>query len=190
MSHSSYLNKYVLKLVQKNIENQHILDVGCGYGLWGYALRINMDFPPTIIGLDVWKPYLAKTKQTRLYDGLIQGYAPKLPLPNKLFDLTICIALLPHLKKTEAVQFLGELERVGRHVIVSTHFGFSSQDDFDGNPCQEHLSSWYPEDFIDKGYKTVTVPSTSRKMMPLYLLDSLIFNPTKKPLKGEIIAWK
>ncbi len=198
MSHSSTLNPYVLKLLPKNLDKQRILDVGCGNGLWGYNIRLNKDGEPIITGIDIWKPYLKRLRKTRIYDDLIQADAIKLPFPNKYFDFALCIAVLPHLNKQDSLIVLDELERVSQHIIVSTHLGFSSQDEIDWNPFQKHLSSWYLQDFTHRGYKTITVPSImvpvrypfDRILTLLYQLVRYILNPNIKHLKAEIIAWK
>jgi len=194
MSHGSKLNPIVLKLLPKSLEKQRILDVGCGNGLWGYNLRIKKDGEPVIIGIDLWKPYLKRLKQTRIYNGLIQACATQLPFPTKHFDFALCIAVLAHLNKQDAFHCLDELERVSHHVITSAHLGFSSQDEVDGNPFQKHLSSWHLQDFARKGYETITVPvadgAVPRTRMLFYRLKQYIVNPTKKILKARIIAWK
>ena len=199
MSHNEPLNKYVLKILPENLDNLKILDVGCGDGSWGYFIRLNKNGCPIITGIDVWKPYLNRVRKTRIYDDLIHTNATqKLPFQDKHFDYAICISVLPHMNKQDALNVIDEIERVSKQTILSTHLGFSSQGEIDDNPFQKHLSSWQLQDFHQRGYETIVVPSFlvpvrypfDRLLTLLYQLIRWMLDPKTKHLKCELIAWK
>ena len=53
-----------------------VLDVGCGYGYWGYMLRINLEINPRIIGLELLDENVERLGRVAgIYDRVILGDA-------------------------------------------------------------------------------------------------------------------
>jgi len=132
-----------------------ILDVGCGDG--SFIALLNKDKKFKVIGIDAYKPYLAKAKKTGVYKKLILGDVRKLPFKEKSFDIVLCSQVIEHLKKEEGEELIRDLEKTAkRQVIVATTVGFFPYEPFEGkdeNPLQVHQSGWEPKEFEKRGYK-------------------------------------
>ncbi len=134
------------------------LDVGCGRGLVGSLLKIYRE-PDRIVGVDAFDPYLGFCKTLGVYNELLKFDVSKNPLPfeSEEFDLAVALEVIEHLPKERGLDLLGELERVGRNVIVSTPNHFFPQAGYDENTFQRHLSRWTVRDLRGRGYTTIGV---------------------------------
>lgn len=106
-----------------------ILDVGCGYGEWGFFIRTRKVGLPYMIGTDTWRPHLNRLCPLGIYEELVQVKVPILPFK----------------------------ERVSKSlVIISSPIGWP-QEEIYGNPYEKHISEWKPEEFENLGYKVKVV---------------------------------
>ena len=83
-----------------------VLDAGCGPGSWPYALRDDLD----VTGFDIKFPPGPPPRNART--RVFRGDLARLPLPDGLFDLTVCHYVLEHVSELEAC--CDELARVTR----------------------------------------------------------------------------
>lgn len=130
------------------------LDVGCGKGTTATILR-NYRSPERIEGLDAFLPYLHHCSKFGCYDALHFFNLSKtqsLPFQDKEFDLVLCLEVVEHLYKTEAMKLLDELKRIGKHIIVSTPSTFNCQTSLDNNPFQIHKCRLSKKDFESKNF--------------------------------------
>lgn len=192
-THDPYLEPYILKLIPGRVGK--VLDVGCGYGSWGYMLKVEKDMNAVFVGVDLWKPYLIKLKQLGIYEDLILADANHLPFKEKSFDLGLAIEVLEHLDKKKGILFLVEIERTSNKAIITTPWGFTYQGIVHNNPFQKHISTWYPKDFALRGYKTCIISPFPRTLMIIDMFRRLIIKlalgkPRLAIRKGTIIAVK
>ena len=149
--------------VLNNVQGSTFLDVGCGYGKWGYLLRKYA--PPSsqarhITGIDVFEPHLRSLQTQHIYDELRCGDALQLPFDDKSFDTVIACEVLEHLQADQGVILLRELERVARLCfIVSTptfpclRGGGDTQDGF--NPYEAHKHIYSFREFKTLGFTQI-----------------------------------
>ena len=129
-----------------------VLDVGCGKG-W-IMKSINRDRRLFTTGVDIFDPYLRECKEQHIYDEYVLSDVRRLPFQDKSFDMVLCLEVLEHLEKQEAMEFLHQLERIGRRqIIISTPSGTCEQEAFDGDSYQEHKSTWTAAELGSLGYK-------------------------------------
>lgn len=143
-------------LIKKNLADtplKTILDLGCGEGSFG--VRFNQNNKYKLTGSDIFTPYLKKSLLTKKYFKIIKtDLTKKLSFPDKSFDAVICLETIEHLKKADGLRLLQEIERIAKKkIIISCPVGLATQENFDQNIYQEHLSSWYPVEFIKMGFK-------------------------------------
>jgi SAM-dependent methyltransferase len=135
-------------------EARSLLDVGCGRCIVGALCRIyrRMDRQ---VGFDGYAPALDTCRRHSFYDECLESTITDAPLPFETaeFDVVTCIEVIEHLPRATGLALLAELERVGRHVIISTPNGFFQQEELEANPLQRHLSGWKPGDFRRRGYR-------------------------------------
>jgi SAM-dependent methyltransferase len=142
----------VWRKLDKN--SRTILDVGCGKG--EPMTFINRKGKFKAVGIDIFKPYLEKSKRKGVYQDLILGDVRFLPFKENSFDAIICLEVLEHLEKQYGEYLLSELERVARkQILLTTPVGRYELHPFEGNPYQEHKHIWSPEELKEKGYNKV-----------------------------------
>lgn len=153
-------------VVVPRICGNKILDVGCGYGKWGFlakkyfwaACQGSSCEEPFIAGLDCHQPNLDGLRAHRLYDELIRADAAYLPFRNKSFDTVLAIEVMEHLREEAGYQALQEFERVAKQcIILSTPnkkcFRDGLTDVHGYNPYEAHRSRWKIKTFKSLGYR-------------------------------------
>jgi SAM-dependent methyltransferase len=152
--HDLILDPVVLNFFQKEgIET--VLDIGCGYGLFGYMIRMEKDFKGELIGMDAYPPYIEKLKRHSgaVYDSLVIADARHLPFKSGAVDTVLASEVIEHLPREGGIELIGEAERVGRKLVLfTTPRGHLPQGTHNGNDLEAHLSGWSERDFSDRGY--------------------------------------
>ncbi len=88
------------------------LDIGCGTGLVGRALRAR-GFAGRLHGLDISQASLDLAQQTGAYESLeVTDLQQRLALDDDTFDAVVCVGVMTYLPEVEAV--LREFARVAR----------------------------------------------------------------------------
>lgn len=179
------------KLIPDDLGGMKVLDVACGRGSWGFCIRASKNGSPFIIGLDIWREYINRNREMKIYDELIIANVNKVPFRDDVFHVVVACEILEHLPKLEGFSLLEELKRVCRgRVIVTTPLGFLEQEEINGNPHERHVSSWDVQDLISAKFKVRIVDSKPlpRSLRLVNRMRRLIFR-LDKPFK-EIVAWK
>jgi len=89
MSHSSTYDPFVLNEIP-NLTAKCVLDCGCGYGIWGYLIRVcRSGNEAYIVGLDCIPKYLKFNKEHKVYDDLVRGDVAFLPFKEVSFDFVL-----------------------------------------------------------------------------------------------------
>lgn len=154
-SHSQQLNEIVELIVLVNPRS--ILDVGVGFGKYGFLSREYLDlrdgreelgdWKRSIDGIEAFKGYLTPVHDY-IYDHIYVGNAVEiLPTLEKNYDLILLIDILEHLNRNEGIKILRESEKRGRNIIVSTPKSIASQKSSFRNPFEVHRSQWTYTDF-------------------------------------------
>ncbi|MGQ9507619.1 MAG: class I SAM-dependent methyltransferase [Candidatus Bathycorpusculaceae bacterium] len=163
MSHSHFLNDYVLRILPENLSSLTILDVGCGFGEWGFLIRTRKSGWAFLIGIDVFHPYLEKVCRLKIYDELVQVKAPILPFKTESVDISLACEILEHMPKKEGLKLIEELERITKQeIIISTPLNWP-QDKIWDNPYEKHVAEWSVKDLTKRGYEVKivrTLPKT------------------------------
>ena len=124
-------------VVAKTVVTRHpavgsALDVGCGTGLVGRALR-ERGFAGQLLGLDISPASLELAQQSRAYDSLEPtDLQQRLPLAGDAVDVVVCVGVMTYLPEVEAVW--REFARVARPggLVVATQ----REDLWDSRHCQ------------------------------------------------------
>lgn len=135
--------------ILKAYECSSLLDVGCGAAS---PLRF-VNFDGLKVGIDSHEPAIEASRKAGIHDEYIRGRIEQIELPAKSFDAVIALELIEHLPKECGPNFLADLERIARRVVViSTPNGYVTQGAVEGNPFQEHLCGWTAEELRSQGY--------------------------------------
>ena len=140
-----------------------ILDVGCGPGRIGRLLNLHKH-GAFKVGVDLFKPYITDCSQNGIYGAILLADARSLPFKKKSFDVAVCIEVIEHLEKSDALEVISGLEEIARkQVIISITntpetFHKSVNSLIPGPTLEEnqpptHKSLWKPDEFRNLGYK-------------------------------------
>jgi len=165
MTHSPFLNSHVLGFIPDNLGDRIVLDIGCGFGEWGFLLRTRKSGSPCIIGVDIWRPHLEKLCPLKVYNEHIQVEISHIPFRKKSIDISLACEILEHLPKSVGYDLIRELERVTSEIIIiSTPLNWPQEKEMYGNPYEKHISTWSPEDFIRHGYETKIIHTLTKTL--------------------------
>jgi predicted TPR repeat methyltransferase len=119
-------------VVSRHPEAGSVLDVGCGTGLVGRALRAR-GFAGQILGLDISQASLEIAQQCGAYDSVEQADLQQpLPFEDDSVDALVCVGVMTYLPEVEGVW--REFARVARPggLVVATQ----REDLWDTRRCQ------------------------------------------------------
>ncbi|MCF6283731.1 MAG: tetratricopeptide repeat protein [Candidatus Hydrogenedentes bacterium] len=143
------------------LQPKSVLDVGCGFGKWGYLCREYLDafngrFRPEdwttrIDAVEYFEPYILD-HQRALYDNIMIGDIRDLCDGLDEYDLIIAGDVIEHMHKDEAELVVETLYTKAKQMLIVNiplGEGWDHPEQY-GNPAELHRSEWYKEDF--QGY--------------------------------------
>ena len=146
----------ILSMIPEDTDS--LVDIGCGRGIVGALCRIYRR-PTHLVGVDAYKPYLQFCERLGFYDTCVEWQLERLPIPfrDRQFDVATCIEVIEHLPRDRGEGLLDEIARIAKCVVLTTPACFFTQEQYDANPHQAHLSAWHPRDFVRRGYRVYGV---------------------------------
>ncbi|MBG9544726.1 hypothetical protein ABE29_18770 [Cytobacillus firmus] len=189
----------ILKIIE--IERPtSILDIGIGYGKYGYLCREILELPyqryfkedwvVTIDGIEGFEQYKNPVHEYA-YDNVYYGNAKNLIKEVGSYDVVLFIDVLEHFEKHEGIALIEEiLAHTNRSLIVSTPIYPSEQGEYIGNELEEHKSRWSLKDFkdFDFTYKEFTIGENGAHIIKFYppsIEKRVVHSPTiiNKPVQ-------
>jgi hypothetical protein len=156
MPHSSHLATTQLMEHVVRLRPERVLDVGVGYGKWGFLIREALDFMEgrhepgewrtRIDGIDA-HPYESPL-HAWVYDDI--RVADALDVLDELagYDVVVLGDVIEHFEKDDGLRLLRALSGRNRNVLVTTPLHFFEQE-LPGAPYETHRSHWTREDFAE-----------------------------------------
>mgnify|MGYP003676976206 CR=1 FL=1 len=139
-------------------EPASVLDVGCGFGKWGYLCREYLDafngrwrpedWTTRIDGIEFFEPYILD-HQRALYSNITIGDIRDLCKTCDEYDVIIAGDVIEHMHKDEAEEVVETLYAKARKLLIVNiplGKGWDHPAQY-GNPAELHRSEWYKEDF-------------------------------------------
>lgn len=157
--HISHCLQYILR-----INPTSVLDVGCGFGLWGFLCRMHLDVANErvspenwrirIDGIEYFEPYI-QAHQRALYSSIRIGDIRNLADSLDSYDLIIAGDVIEHLEHEDAEIVLDRLYAKARKAfLVCIPLGQGWEHPAcHGNPQELHRSVWRIEDFDPYPYE-------------------------------------
>jgi 2-polyprenyl-3-methyl-5-hydroxy-6-metoxy-1,4-benzoquinol methylase len=134
-----------------------ILDVGCGFGKWGFLIRDSFDVMIfQNFNKEDWKiditaiepfPKCITPIQEQIYNRIIKEDLFDCIDDLGKFDLVIFGDVIEHFEKEKGYEVLEKLFEHADNIIVSTPNGFLPQGAWAENEKEIHKSGWVLEDF-------------------------------------------
>lgn len=136
---------------------ESVLDIGIGFGKYGFLLRENLDiaheryykseWKTKIDGVEVFKDYINPIHEY-IYNNIYIGNIVELIDSLPKYDVILLIDVLEHFTKEEGLSLLHELVSKSRKaLIISTPKYPDEQLEYRGNKFEEHKSRWSILDF-------------------------------------------
>jgi len=146
--------------IVRYLKPKSILDIGVGFGKWGFLCREYLDvmagrpFPENwkikIDGLEIFEPYI-QLHQSHIYNTIHIGDCTRLIDDLPSYDLMIMGDVLEHIPKPAGRQFLEKAFKKCKAFILVIPLGSAwlKQGEMYGNKHEAHISVWEGTDFED-----------------------------------------
>ena len=133
-----------------------ILDVGCGSAS---PIR-NFSGKFYSVGVDAFAPSVKTSMEKQIHNDYCQ--LDVLSIDHRFtpgsFDCVLALDLIEHFNKSDGVRLIGKMEKIAsKKVIIFTPNGFLSQNEYDDNPLQVHLSGWTVGEMRKMGYRVIGI---------------------------------
>ena len=140
---------YDLVLNKIPVDAKSILDVGSGYGIFGFIMEKARGAVVSSI-----EPFEYDTSHYNYTYRMTwqQWYNDTIKKQNK-FDVIVSTEMIEHMTHEDAMAFLDTARLRADKVIVATPYEFEEQDAYDDNEFQVHRCKVTVEDFIRHEYK-------------------------------------
>lgn len=132
-----------------------VLDIGIGFGKWGFLLREYLDVwagryhkPEWLVridGIEIFEPYILESHQF-FYNEIFIGDVRELIDEVDDYDLIIVGDVLEHMPKESSLLLIDKLIHKSKNILVNLPLGIWPQEDLFGNPNERHISTWSIED--------------------------------------------
>ena len=153
-SHSFQLNEIVMLI--KESQPKSVLDVGVGFGKYGFLAREFLDlwdgrekysdWRVRVDGIEVFEEYLTPVHKF-VYNKIHIGNALEtLPKLKERYDLILLIDVVEHVERDEAIKLLKQCAKIGRDMIISTPKDIGIQTDSFDNHFETHKFQWQAKD--------------------------------------------
>ncbi|RMD76006.1 MAG: class I SAM-dependent methyltransferase [Lentisphaerae bacterium] len=165
-SHWYQLNEIVELIVMT--QPQSILDVGVGFGKYGFLCREYLelldgrqklhDWRRVIDGIEIFPKYITPL-QKKLYTHIYIGNALDiLPTLEKRYDLILLIDIIEHFDYEDGEKLLELCRERGKNIIISTPKINMPQSETFGNPYEAH-KSFYKKRHFKKFPDKIFIPN-------------------------------
>lgn len=128
-----------------------ILDLGCSKGESFWYMKVSGN----ITGIDLFPPYLEIAAKKGVYNKLLLKNILDIEdgeLDLEKFNTVVALDVLEHLTYENAEKTIKIMMGIGETQILSVPCGECPQSSNSGNELQEHISSFTPEFFTDRGF--------------------------------------
>jgi len=134
---SSPLGKNIIKdWFDRQTDISSIVDVGAGAGTYRDLLGGKYHWT----AVEIWEDYINKYNLKSRYENVVYGDIAKIELPDA--DCIIFGDIIEHLKFYEGRDVLVRAIKKYKHVVLSIPLGVYQQGAIEGNPYEEHQSTW------------------------------------------------
>lgn len=161
---SSHWNQIELIIdICRKLDPTYILDVGCGFGKFGFLLREYLDvwdgyyqkkdWNRRIDAVEIYSPYIGDI-QKLIYNFICHGSIRNFlnDYPTMMYDLVLMIDVIEHMFKGEGEKTIKHLiEKTTDAILIVTPKKWYPQGSSFRNINERHLSYWKKKDFRKLG---------------------------------------
>lgn len=150
-----------------------IIDIGCGWGRWGFLAREFLELWEHRYAPEDWKLHIAALDvhpgtwtpiHVYLYDETIQADVSDWE-PSRRYDVAVLCDVLEHMPKQDAEGVLAMLLGWCGAVLVGVPLGaWPLRAGFDGNPHEAHVARWDESDFDPYDVEALKITQTEDRL--------------------------
>ena len=116
--HSPGLEPWILGTIRMIKHKFTLLDLGCGYGFWGFVCKVRSHFIEYSIGLDI---NLNRLRQAKIiYDDTVQSDVRLLPFRSNSIDVVLAVEVLHGLNSNDFKNCLTAISNITNTLIIIT----------------------------------------------------------------------
>lgn len=147
-------NPMLISKVVREIENimpETILDIGIGFGKYGFLAREytdirfgryeKRDWTTRIDGIEIFGKYISDI-QRNIYSNIYIGDAFELIKKFSGYDLIIFCDVIEHMEYAQGIEILNMLRQKTKYALVATPINVVAQDAYMGNLFEQHISKY------------------------------------------------
>lgn len=158
------------------LKPESILDVGIGFGKYGFLAReytdichvryMPQEWQTKIDGIEIFPDYIGELQRI-VYDDIYIGDA--LDVLNRLgnYDLILAIDLIEHLEKERGLDFLKIIKKKAGTALIATPIVVRKQKTKYNNVYERHISRWAKRELHQFGHVEEVAPDRKG----IYLLE-------------------
>ena len=150
-------------------EIKRVLDVGPGFGKWGFLCRLYLQHYKKIISkvnypnfrerlnidaIEIYPHYL-QDLQAQIYNQVFQGDMREIINSVDPYDLIICGDVLEHINYGEGIKFLEAARRKAKYVLIIMPTKFFAGEANVGNEHEKHQHVWIENEWPDSPQRVV-----------------------------------
>lgn len=126
-----------------------VLDLGCGV-----QSPVPVAARGKAIGVELFERSLQRARAAATHDAFVQADITNVQFAPRCVDAVAMVEVLEHLTKGDGFGLLQRAETwARRRVVITTPNGFVPQVAIEGNPHQAHLSGWFVDELVARGYR-------------------------------------
>ncbi|NOS85458.1 MAG: class I SAM-dependent methyltransferase [Ignavibacteria bacterium] len=192
MGTSNWQNiSYNIELIRK-LDPGSILDVGVGFGRWGFLFREFLEiwdnnryggqWDRVIDGIEIYPGYIKDYHKYFYNDIFLVNALQYLEETEKIYGLINFGDVIEHFTKDEGVKLIELALKKGKYVLINIPIGKNwQQEGTEENPFEEHKSVWHNNDFTKYRYhKIKTFYDLTQREYSVVLLSNNKIKYTKK----------
>lgn len=144
----------------RQLDFHTVLDVGCGYGKYGFLIREYIDRFTMDVFIDAIDADInddAYRVIDEIYDDIYEGdfigehqFIGQHAQQRTHWDLVLMIDVIEHFDKEDGYAALQQALTIGKRVLIATPKNPAHQH-IEGKPYEEHRSRWTQKDFKEVG---------------------------------------
>jgi len=119
-----------------HLDIKTIVDAGPGAATYPKLMTGNYIWK----AVEIWGPYVERFELEKYYSEIRIGDIRYMELPEG--DCCIAGDVLEHLPREDFIKTFHKIDRQFKYVVLSVPVNLLSDDNFEGNPFEAHLSYW------------------------------------------------
>ena len=155
-----------------------ILDIGIGFGKYGFLAREYTDvcarnyksetWKVRIDGIEIFPEYITPLHML-IYDNVYVGSAKDMLAKVDNYDLIMFFDVIEHMNKADGLVVLNLIKQKSKQALVSTPMKMAKQGKLYGNEHERHVQQWTKKDL--EAFGTVIEIKYGKKGRGIYLLE-------------------